>query len=80
MGGDIYICKNFDVDYLSLICIKNTYIEELKYPNVKEIYYVEPGLTIDKGLFVLEDDHGIRRILSIHRVLCKASDRSTYLK
>ena len=66
VGGDVFILDNFDVDYLTIITVKDVYRQELGYINVKQVYVLQPGKDMNKkGLFLVQDDRDIRRLLSL---------------
>ena len=64
VGGEVHIVQNFDVDFPSIISVKDVYKSQLGYKNVEHIYVLEPGMKMDKGLFLVHDDKGIRKMLS----------------
>ena len=64
VGKHVHIIENFDVDFLSIISVKDVYKSEVGYKNVEHIYVLEPGIDINEGLFLVQDDNGIRKVLS----------------
>ena len=65
VGGNVHIVEDFDMDFLSIITIKDVYKSELGYKNVEHIYVLELGMEMNKGIFFLvQDDNGIRKVLS----------------
>ena len=53
VGGDLHIIEDFDVDFLSIISVKDVYKSQLGYKNVEHIYVLEPGMEMNKGLFLI---------------------------
>ena len=64
VGGDVHISEDFDVDFLSIISVKDVYKSQLGYKNVEHIYVLEPGMKMNEGLFLIQDDNRIRNVLS----------------
>ena len=64
VGGDVHIIENFDVDFMSIISVKNVYKSLLGYKNVENIYVLELGMEMNEGIFLILDDNGIRKVLS----------------
>ena len=55
---------DFDPDFLSYIDIESRYKNVLGFKNLKTIFILEPGKRLNDGLFLVEDDSGIRRIIN----------------
>ena len=67
-NGDVDTVLNFDVDFLSYLDILARYREVLGYPNVSTIFVLEPGKKLKDGLFIVQDDAGIRKVLHLIRM------------
>ena len=39
--------------------------KQLGYNNAKHVYVLEPGMNMDEGLFLVQDDEGIWKVLSM---------------
>ena len=52
------------MDFLSIINVKDVNKSELGYKNVEHIYVLEPGMDINEGFFLVQDDNGIRKVLT----------------
>ena len=64
VGGEVYIVEDFDVDFLSIISVRDVYKSQLSSKNVEHIYVLELGMKMNEGLFLVQDDNGIRKVLS----------------
>ena len=64
LRGDVYIVEDFDVDFLSIISVKDAYKSQLGYKNAEHIYVLEPIMEMNEGLFLIQDDNEIRKVLS----------------
>ena len=62
--GHAHIIEDFDVNFLSIINVKDVYKSELGYKNVEHIYVLEFGIDINESLFLVQDDNEIRKVLS----------------
>ena len=62
--GDVHIVEDFDVDFLSIISVKDVYKSQLGYQNVEHIFVLEPAMEMNEGHFLVQDDNGIRNVLS----------------
>ena len=51
-GGDVHIVEDFDVDFLSIISVKDVYKSQLGYKNVGHVYVLELGMEMNEGLFL----------------------------
>ena len=64
MGGKVLIVEDFEIDHLDIASIHNVYKEQLNYENLEHLYVMELGLSITEGLYLVEDNHGMMKILS----------------
>ena len=65
VGGHVDIIEDFDVDFLSIISVKDVYKSKLCHKNVEHIYVLEPRMEMNEGLFFLvRDDSEIRKVIS----------------
>ena len=64
VGRHVHIIEDFDMDFLSIVNVKDVYKSNLGYKNVEHIYVLEPGMDINVDLFLVQDDNGIRKVLS----------------
>ena len=55
VGGESDVVENFDIDFLSYPHIMKKYHVYLGYLNVKKIYALKLGKSLDCGLFLLQD-------------------------
>ena len=62
--GDVHIVMDFSVDFLSIISVKDVYKSQLSYKNVEHICVLEPGMEMNEGFFLVQDDNEIRNVLS----------------
>ena len=62
VGGDVHIVEDFDVDFLSIISVKDVYKSQLGHKNVEHTYVLEPGMEMNEGIFLVRDDNGIRKM------------------
>ena len=51
VGGEVFILDKFDVDYLTIITVKDVYRQELVYIHVKQVYVLEARKDMNQGLF-----------------------------
>ncbi|XP_065855346.1 uncharacterized protein [Euphorbia lathyris] len=64
INGDFIIKDKFDPDFINLIDLKQIYRDDLKFHNVSELLYLEPGsLLKSRRVFELDGDDSIRRLL-----------------
>ena len=64
VGKKVLIVENFEIDHLDVASIHNVYKEQLNYENVEILYVMELGLSITEGLYLVEDNDAIMKILS----------------
>ena len=64
VGGDVHIVEDFDVDFLSIISVKDVNKSQLGYMNVEHIYVLESGMEMNEVFFLVQDDNGIRKVMS----------------
>ena len=64
MGGKVLIVEDCEIDHLDIASIHNVYKEQLNYENLEHLYVMELGLSITEGLYFVEDNHGMMKILS----------------
>ena len=62
--GDVYIVEDFNVDFISIISVKDAYKSQLGYKNAENIYVLEPIMEMNDDLFLIQDDNEIRKVLS----------------
>ena len=53
VGGDVHIVEEFDVNFLSIINVKDVYKSQLGYKNVEHIYVLELGMEMNEGIFLV---------------------------
>ena len=62
VGRNVHIVEDFDVEFLSIISVKDVYKSQASYNNVKHIYVLELGMQmINEGIFLVHDDNGIKK-------------------
>ena len=54
--GHAHIIMDFDVNFLSIINVKDVHKSNLGYKNVEHIYVLELGIDINESLFLVQDD------------------------
>ena len=64
VNGNVDTIYDFDLDFLSYIDIKSRYTNVLGFRNLKTIFVLEPGKSLNDGLFLVDDDLGIRKIIN----------------
>ena len=64
VGRNVHIVEDFDVEFLSIISVKDVYKSQASYNNVKHIYVLELGMQmINEVIFLVHDDNGIKNVL-----------------
>ncbi|CAH9070537.1 unnamed protein product [Cuscuta europaea] len=64
VNGDADTVYGFDPDYMCYHDISRKYKDDLGFKTLKNIYVLEPGKDLDNGLFLVQDDDTIRKVLN----------------
>ena len=77
LNGEVEELFNFDPNYMSVLDIKAKFKEDLGFPQVSRVYILQLGKSLKDGLFLVENDSDIYRVLAFkgHNV-----DIHTYAK
>ena len=67
VDGEVDTIADFDPGFLDYMSIKERYMLNFGYPFVSSVLVIEPGKTLNDGLFLIDDDDGIRRVLGYIR-------------
>ncbi|CAH9051501.1 unnamed protein product [Cuscuta europaea] len=79
VDGDDHTIYRFDPDFLCFHDIQRTCKEELGFITLKNIYVLVPGKDLDNGLFLVEDDDTIRKVLNQIRNFSWIDDIELYV-
>ena len=72
MDGEAEVVENFDIDFLSYPHMLKKYKVQLGYPNLKNRFALKPGKKLDNGLYLLQDDNNIMKMVKhIRDVGCR---------
>ena len=60
----MHIVEDIDIDFLSIIIVKDVYKKKKSYKNFEHVYVLEPSMNVNERPFLVQDDHGISKINS----------------
>ena len=65
VGGRVHILEDFDIESLDILTILNVCKQQFNYANLQHLYVLQPDMSMsDGGLYLVDDNDGIRKILS----------------